>query len=389
MTGKAVVYASLGDELVQYDLDVPAAALTPKSSIKLPAQIQAAWAHPTQPFLYVASSNGGWMATPPRDEHFLTAFRMSSSGALTRVGQSVPLKYRPCFMCLDRDGSHILVDYNVPSDLTIHAIGSDGGIGAEIPHPPLGLRKYAHQVMVSPANDLVVVCARGNVATATTPEDPGALHPFTYENGEIRQVLPFTAPNGGAGFGARHLDFHPTKPFVYLTLEAQNELHVYRYDRNGFGAGPIHTSTTLFGQPSPAHQFSGTVRVHPSGRFVYATNRTLGYVEAGGEKTFDGGDNGIAVFGIKPDDGTLIPLQRISAEGVMPRTFGFDPSGELLIVANHFEVTARDGDRMRTVPQSIVMFRVGSDGRLTLAGKHEIAAGSDWVFWMDVVQVPA
>ena len=70
--------------------------------------------------------------------------------------------------------------------------------------------------------------------------------------------------------------------------------------------------------------FTGTstaaeIAVHPSGKFLYGSNR---------------GDDSIAVFGIDAATGNLAFLQRVSAEGKTPRNFAIDPSGKFLFAAN-------------------------------------------------------
>ena len=56
---KIVYYASIGSELTLYDVDVDGAALTKRSTVTLPANIQYVWPHPSRRYLYVVSSNGG------------------------------------------------------------------------------------------------------------------------------------------------------------------------------------------------------------------------------------------------------------------------------------------------------------------------------------------
>src|SRR5437016_3483428 len=59
MSRKAVFYSSVGPALTLHQLDVDGAALTRQGTVTLPANVQYAWRHPSAPFLYVASSNGG------------------------------------------------------------------------------------------------------------------------------------------------------------------------------------------------------------------------------------------------------------------------------------------------------------------------------------------
>jgi hypothetical protein len=59
------------------------------------------------------------------------------------------------------------------------------------------------------------------------------------------------------------------------------------------------------------------IAVHPSGKFVYGSNR---------------GKNTIAVFTVNPADGVLTPVQQ-QATGATPRNFAIDPTGAFCIVA--------------------------------------------------------
>ena len=94
------------------------------------------------------------------------------------------------------------------------------------------------------------------------------------------------APNGGYGFGPRHLDFHPTQPWVYVSLERQNKLYMYRMQGDSLEPAAAFMRDTL---ADPANvkprQLAGTIHVHPNGRFVYVVNRadwTVDYAGAAG-----------------------------------------------------------------------------------------------------------
>ena len=66
------LYANVGPELFHYDVDVEAAILTKRGSVKLPAAVQYAWPHETRRVLYVVSSN----RTPGSSDHYLTALQL-------------------------------------------------------------------------------------------------------------------------------------------------------------------------------------------------------------------------------------------------------------------------------------------------------------------------
>ena len=126
---------------------------------------------------------------------------------------------------------------------------------------------YAHQIRVHPSNKMVVMVTRGNGPAPDRPEDPGALKIYSYKDGIVtnRQSI---APNGGFGYQPRHVDFHPTQPYMYLNLERQNQLQVYR-TVNGESVEPkaLFTKDTLDDQAaSKPQQMTGAIHVHPNGR---------------------------------------------------------------------------------------------------------------------------
>ena len=103
----------------------------------------------------------------------------------------------------------------------------------------------------------------------------------------------------------------------------------------------VQTITPL---PAGASGVNSTaeVQVHPSGKFVYGSNR---------------GHNSIAVFKVDAKKGTLTPVEQTSTQGKTPRNFGIDPTGAWLLAAN------QDTD-------NVVVFRIDQKtGRLTPTGQ--------------------
>src|SRR5688500_2169535 len=111
----------------------------------------------------------------------------------------------------DRLGRHLLVAYNYPSGVSVHALNPDGSVGGAVTQrSSIDAGVYAHQVRVLPSNRAVVVVTRGNEPTASSREDPGALKVFRYDAGALSNEISI-APQNGVGFRARHLDFHPER----------------------------------------------------------------------------------------------------------------------------------------------------------------------------------
>jgi 6-phosphogluconolactonase (cycloisomerase 2 family) len=390
MSNEAVFYASVGSALTLYHVDVDKAALTRQSTVQLPANVQYAWPHPSAPFLYVASSDGGpGSAGIKGDRHYLTALSIDpATGALAVHGPAAALPSRPIHMSLDRTGAHALTAYNNPSGVTVHRINADGTVGAEVKQQAaLDGGVYGHQVLVAPANNAAILVTRGNDAAKGKPEDPGALKVYTFTDGQLANRAS-VAPDGGYGFGPRHLDFHPRLPLVYVSLERQNKLCVYRLAGDTLEPDAIFMKDTLAAPGKQiTRQAASTVHVHPNGRFVYVGNRASDTVEFEGRKVFLGGENSIAVFAVAQATGEPTLIQSADAHGIHPRTFSLDPSGRMLVSAQVRPMLVRDGAGVRSVPANLTTFRVGADGKLTFVNAYDVDTGGAMQFWSGMVEL--
>jgi 6-phosphogluconolactonase len=394
--GRAVLYASAGAELTQYTIDVESATLTRGMSIRLPANVQYAWPHPSRKFLYVVWSNGGASAAAPGAAavprgsiHGLGAFRIDPrSGALEAMGETVSLPARPIHVSVDRAGTHVLTAFNDPSGLLVHRLNAYGTIGPAVAQPAaLDTGIYAHQIRVAPSNRTAILVTRGNAPANGKPEDRGAIKVFGYADGILRNLASI-APGGGVNFQPRHLDFHPTQPWVFVSLERQDKLQVYKITADGsLSADPVFTRDSL-ADPGRAtlRQNAGTVHVHPNGRFVYQANRST-IPGAGGAGAGDG-ENSIAVYSIQPQTGQPTLIQSVDTRGAEPRTFALDPQGRILVAANQTAVTLGSGDGAKKIPASLAMFRVGPDGKLAFARKYDVDTVQGSMFWMGIVPLP-
>ena len=384
---KAALYANVGADLTHYDVDVAGAELIKRETITLPAGVQYAWPHVSKRYLYVATSSSAPGYGTAGTEHHVTALRIDpASGALTPHGAPIRLPTRPIHMTTDIPSENILVAFNNPSVLRVYRINQDFTPGEEVQQPgPIDAGIFAHQVRVTPDNTLAILVTRGNEGTPTKAEDPGALKVFAYKNGVLTHEVS-VAPNGGKEFGPRHLDFHPTKPWMYVSIETQNKMYMYVMDGGRINPDIAYRAETL-AEPNNirARQAAGTVHVHPNGRFVYGANRAQETIEVQGKQVFKGGENSIVVYSIDQSTGEPIPIQHIETRAIHPRTFHIDPSGRMLVAQHNLPVHVRDGDAIRTLPAGLSVFRIGDDGKLTFERKYDIDVGDKTMFWMGMV----
>src|SRR5665213_3401251 len=99
---KIALYASIGNELTHYDIDVAGATLTRRGSVGLPANVQYVWPHAAQPFLYAATSDSASGMGAAGANHHVSALRIDpASGALALHGAPIALPTRPIHMATD------------------------------------------------------------------------------------------------------------------------------------------------------------------------------------------------------------------------------------------------------------------------------------------------
>lgn len=358
----AALYANVGPELTQYDLDVDAATLTRRGTVTLPASVQYAWPHASRKFLYVATSDSASGMGPAGNTHHVTALRIGDGGALSSHGAPIPLPTRPIHMATDVPSQYILVAFNNPSALRVYRINSDGTPGEEVKQPgPIDAGIFAHQVRATLDNRQVILVARGHDAEGGKPEEPGSLKVFDFRDGVLSNEVSI-APDGGYGFGPRHLDFHPSKPWVYVSLERQNAVDMFELANGALSATPRFRKSSL-GRPVGQHrQAVGTVHVHPNGRTVYVANRS----------SHADGENSLAVYTIDQATGEPNLIQHVDTHGVHPRTFHIDPSGRLMAVAH-------------IMGAELSLFRIAEDGRLAFARSYHVDVGERTMWWMGMV----
>lgn len=385
---RIALYSAVGPELTRYDVDVAKLELTRRETIAAPSNVQYAWPHPSRKYLYLISSPGGPGGIAAKGgNHDLTAYRIDQeTGVLARHGASQALTHRPLHVCVDETGTYALVAYNNPSALTVHRINPDGSVGDRVAQADdLDFGIFAHQVRTTPDNRFVILVTRGNSAAASKPEDPGALKFFRFSDG-ILTIAASVAPGMGYGFGPRHLDFHPDKPWVYVSLERQNQLSVFQYAQGVLRHMPELTRDTLAepGNVRP-RQLGGTVHVHPGGKFAYVANRADHATEVNGKRVFTGGENNIAVYALDQQSGAPTLIQHIDTEGFHVRTFALDPSGRMLVAASILSLSAGKGAAIKEVPAGLSVFRVGGDGRLEFVRRYDVATGDRTQFWMGII----
>jgi 6-phosphogluconolactonase len=249
----------------------------------------------------------------------VSAFSIDAdSGKLTLLNQRPSMGGGPCHITLDKEGRHAFVANYGTGSVAVLPIGADGRLGTATDvvqhtgrsvHPERQKGPHAHCVTLDPSNRFAFVCDLGLDKVLAYRIDPaqGKLTPH---------APPFTSLKPGAG--PRHMVFRPDGRFAYVVNELSSTVTTFAYDPNTGGLKEIQTVSTL------PEYFDGAntcaeIDVHPSGKWVYVSNR---------------GHNSVVLFTSDFETGSLTYVEEQGTGGSKPRHFGIEPSARHLAIGN-------------------------------------------------------
>jgi 6-phosphogluconolactonase len=272
----------------------------------------------------------------------VSAFAVDTkTGKLTFLNEVASRGADPCYISLDKTGKFVLVANYTGGNVAVFPIQPDGRLGEATgfaqhtgsgPNHDRQEGPHAHWIEVTPDNRYAVVADLGLDELLIYHFD-AAKGLLTPNNPAFTKIAP--------GSGPRHFAFHPNGERAYAIDEMVGAVNTFSFDSR---KGALHLLQTV---PTLPANFSGEnttaeIEVHPSGRFVYASNR---------------GHDSIVVYAVDPKKGTLTLVEDVSTQGKTPRNFQIDPTGARLFVANQ-------------ETGNIVAFRINpKTGRLTPSGE--------------------
>jgi len=252
------------------------------------------------------------------EKGLVSAFAVESDGSLRPMNSQSTQGAAPCHVCVDPSGGAIVVANYGGGSSASFPILQDGSLGPAVtvvPHsgssvdPQRQQGPHAHSAMTDPSGHRVFVSDLGIDRILIFQLDSGSGQIVLNEPGFV--AMP-------AGGGPRHLAFHPKGHFAYANLEMTSQIVTLGYNSETGGMRIVETHST-FPEDFQGQNSTAEVLVHPSGQFVYVSNR---------------GHNSIAAFRIDQQNGKLAVLERYATQGEVPRGFGITPHGRFLIAGN-------------------------------------------------------
>jgi 6-phosphogluconolactonase len=314
--------------------------------------------------LAAETTNPSWVAPSP-DGRFLyavnevpnyqgpnsggvSAFSVDkATGKLTFLNEMPTRGADPCYVTVvgsrkDRSGNYVLVANYTGGSVAVFPILADGKLGeasAFVQHTGHGAdpkrqeAPHAHSIDVMPGGRYAMV------------DDLGLDEVVSYKFDAAKGTLTPNAPpfaKVADGSGPRHFALAPSGKYAYVISEIKGTVTVFSANLSTGTLHPVQAISTL------PKDYSGEIedaeiRIHPSGKFLYASNRGEG--------------NSIAVYSVDPSKGTLTLVEITPTQGKTPRSFEIDPTGSLLFAENQKS-------------DNIVVFKIdASTGRLTPTGQ--------------------
>jgi 6-phosphogluconolactonase len=286
--------------------------------------------HPTGKFLYAVGEIDDFGKKGKKSGGAVNAFAIDQkTGDLTLLNQQSSEGGGPCHIVVDKAGRYAFAANYGGGNACSLPIGEDGKLGeaSSVVRHKGKKRALAHSINLDAANRFAFVA------------DAGLDKVFVYrfEEGKLKPNTP-PAAELPAGAAPRHFSFHPGGRFAYVINESALSITAFRYDDKKGKLEEIQTISTV-----PEGWKKGStaeVVVHPSGKFVYGSNR---------------GHDSIAVFRVDPKTGKLTHVENQGKGIKTPRNFAVDPSGRYCLVANQdshsvivFEVDQKTGKLIPT-----------------------------------------
>ena len=296
--------------------------------------------HPSQRFVYAVNEVGKFEGQASGS---VSAYAVDRpSGTLKLLNRQPSAGGGPAHVTIDAKGRNVLVANYGGGSVAVLPVADDGTLkppSSSVQHtgssvnPDRQKSPHAHSINLDPANRFAYAADLGI--------DKVLIYRFDAAKGTL---TPNDPPHAAVepGSGPRHFALHSDGRYAYVINELPLTITAFSRDEKGGGLTAIQTISTL--PPGTAAQkgFStAEVQIHPSGRFLYGSNR---------------GHDSVAVFTIDQKSGRLTFVETVPTGGRTPRHFGIDPTGAYLLAANQQSDT-------------VVVFRIDQkSGRLTPTG---------------------
>jgi len=260
------------------------------------------------------------------------SFKIKEDYSLEELGNISTESFAPCYVAEDQTGRFIFVANYVGGVVMMYGKKEDGSLKklqkVTLENPE---RSNPHSVNISSNNKYVYITDLGNdrIWIFNLDTDSKSLKP---------NETPFIQLAEGSG--PRHFAFSKNNDFAYSINELNGSISAFKIAQNG---KLIHLQDiSSLPKGFTGENSAADIHIHPSGEFLYVSNR---------------GHNSIGAFLINHKTGSLENIGFTATQGATPRNFAISPNGDFLYIAN------QDSN-------NLVSFKIESEtGKLAQIGK--------------------
>ena len=273
---------------------------------------------PSRRFLYAVNETEEWRGRGHCGG--VSSFAIDAkSGELKVLNQQPSEGGAPCHISIDDKGRFALVANYMGGNVAVLPIEKDGSLSkavsvvqhqGAVADPKRQGGPHAHSIALDPAGRFALAADLGL--------DKLFVYRFDHETGNLS---PNDPPFGKLAprSGPRHFAFSRDGRFVFVINEIALTITTFAYDAERGSLKSLATVSTLPKDITRGDWSTAEIIVHPSGRFLYGTNR---------------GHDSLVIFAIDAQTGALRYVGNQPSGGKTPRSFGIDPTGNYLLSAN-------------------------------------------------------
>ncbi|MBZ9729259.1 lactonase family protein [Salegentibacter sp. JZCK2] len=255
--------------------------------------------------LYAVSELGGGDA----ESGFIYSYKRNKDNSLEELGKLSTESFAPCHIEIDKTGKYVFVSNYMGGIVMVYKRVADGKLEKQqkvkLENPEAS---HAHSVSISSDNKTAYIADLGN--------DKIWIFDFKEETGKLSpKGMPYVQLEEGAG--PRHFSFSKNENFAFSMNELNSTVSVYKIEKEG--NLEIIQNISSLPKDFNDNNSGADIHLHPSGKFVYASNR---------------GHNSIAAFKVDENLGKLSVIGHYPTKGETPRNFAISPDGKFLYAAN-------------------------------------------------------
>jgi 6-phosphogluconolactonase len=240
---------------------------------------------------------------------FIYSYRRNENHSLEQIGKLSTESFAPCHIEIDKNGNYVFVSNYMGGVVMVYKRGKNGKLSK---HQKIQLenpeKSHAHSVTLSSENKTAYIADLGN--------DKIWIYNFNAQSGRLEQnQKPFIELEKGSG--PRHFTLSNDEHFAFSMNELNSTVSVFKVEEDG-DLSLIQNISSL-PKDFEGKNSGADIHLHPSGKFIYTSNR---------------GHNSIAAFKVDQKSGKLSTIGHYPTKGETPRNFAISPGGRFLYAAN-------------------------------------------------------